>query len=296
MNINFELYRVFYEVAKTGNITKASQSLMISQPAVSKHIKHLEQDLDATLFIRSKKGVTLTENGRTLYKYINQAMTSIQKAETSIEGLKNKEFGTVRIGVSTTLSRYFLLSHLQQFHEKYPNISIEIFTDPTSFMIQDLKQGNIDFILCKIPERKYPDIDTTILDYLHPVFIVGKPYKSLSLQKIPLEMLTEYPLLLPKNCSTTRIMIDHLFLMKNITLHPSMEIASASLLIDFVKIGFGVGIATKEYIRKELNSKKLFVVKTTPSLPRKPFGILKAQDHILSFGAEKLIEMLTNKK
>ena len=74
MNIDFELYRIFYTVANAGNITKASEELHISQPAISKSIKNLENQLGGTLFVRTKRGVNLTEEGKEFYKYIKQAI------------------------------------------------------------------------------------------------------------------------------------------------------------------------------------------------------------------------------
>ena len=75
MNINFELYRIFYTVAVCGNITKASKELMISQPAVTKQLKTLENQLGGELFIRTKKGVILTDNGREIFNYVKHAIT-----------------------------------------------------------------------------------------------------------------------------------------------------------------------------------------------------------------------------
>ena len=92
MNINFELYRIFYTVANHGNITKASEELMISQPAISKSIKNLEEQLGGTLFIRTKRGVILTDEGKEFYKYIKQAMEYITKKGKFEEKTKTKKF------------------------------------------------------------------------------------------------------------------------------------------------------------------------------------------------------------
>ena len=81
MNVNFELYRIFYVVANAGNITKASKELCISQPAVTKQIKQLEDQLGGELFIRTKRGVVLTEEGKEFYKYIKHAIEYINNAE-----------------------------------------------------------------------------------------------------------------------------------------------------------------------------------------------------------------------
>ena len=102
MNIDFELYRVFYAVANTGNITKASNVLNISQPAISKSIKNLEEQLGGKLFVRTKKGVILTEEGKEFYVYIKQAIEYITNAESKFTELINLETGCIRLGINTT--------------------------------------------------------------------------------------------------------------------------------------------------------------------------------------------------
>ena len=108
MNINFELYRIFYVVANHSNITKASEELNISQPAISKSIKNLEDQLGGNLFIRTKRGVILTEEGKEFYNYIKQAMEYINNAEKKFTNLINLETGCIKIGINTTLTKEFL--------------------------------------------------------------------------------------------------------------------------------------------------------------------------------------------
>ena len=122
MNIDFELYRIFYVVANNKNITKASEELNISQPAISKSIKNLEDQLGGQLFVRTKRGVILTEEGKEFYNYIRQAIEYINNAENKFTDLINLETGTIRIGISTTLTKEFLLPYIEEFHDKYPKI------------------------------------------------------------------------------------------------------------------------------------------------------------------------------
>jgi DNA-binding transcriptional LysR family regulator len=93
MNIDFELYRIFYVVAKNGNITKAADELNISQPAISKSIRNLEEQLGGQLFVRTKRGVVLTEEGKEFYKYISKAIEYISSAENKFGELINLEYG-----------------------------------------------------------------------------------------------------------------------------------------------------------------------------------------------------------
>ena len=150
MNIDFELYRIFYVVAKNRNITKASKELNISQPAISKSIKNLEEQLGGQLFFRTKRGVILTDEGKEFYKYISQAIEYIYNAENKFSDLVNLETGCIKIGISTTLTKEFLLPYLEKFHYLYPKIDIQIVTSYTDDLMTKLKNGLIDILILNL--------------------------------------------------------------------------------------------------------------------------------------------------
>ena len=155
MEQNLNHYKIFYEAAKTGNISKAADNLYISQPAVSKSITKLEQSLGQVLFIRSKKGVKLTEEGKTLFEYLKQAFDSIDTAEKTLRQRSRFGIGQLRIGVSTSLCKHILLSYLQDFIRENPHIKVSIECNPTYETIQLLKQDKIDIgLICDTPLEK----------------------------------------------------------------------------------------------------------------------------------------------
>ena len=147
MNIDLELYRVFFVVAKHKHMTKASEELHISQPAISQSIKKLEEQLGGTLFLRSNKGMELTEEGKMFYEYVKGALELINNAENEFTSFKNLDKGEIKIGCSTTLTKLVLLDALKRFHPNYPNININITNDLTSNLINDLKLGKLDFVI-----------------------------------------------------------------------------------------------------------------------------------------------------
>lgn len=292
MNIDFELYRIFYVVAETLNITKASNTLNISQPAVTKHIKNLEDQLGTQLFIRTKRGVILTDTGKEFYNNIKKAITCIDTAEKQIMSEKALETGTIKVGISTTLTRIFLLKYIEMFHKLHPNIIIKIDTDPTSILKKKLKEGLIDIIIAKIPSVIDNELEVIKIDDLHPCFIVNEEYKELIKNKVKIKDLNKYPLLLQNKPSNSRDYIDTFCIKNNIELESIMDISSSSLLVDFVKIGYGVGFVTEEYITKELKNKEVFKLDVEPKLPPIPFGIIKLKDGVLGFGAKQLVGMI----
>lgn len=293
--VDLELYRIFYEVAKAGNITQASNILNISQPAVTKHIKNLEAQIGSPLFYRSRKGVVLNDSGKKLYKYIKQALELITIGEQQVNEYRQLKKGTLKMGVSTTLTKKYLLKYIEEYHKKYPNIIIEISTDPTCQLKEKLRDGQIDFIIAKMPEEKEYDLDYIELGKLEDIFVVNKDYKKLIGEKVTIEELIEYPILLQKEPSSSRELIEQYFKDNNIKMKSTMNIASSNLLIDFVKIGFGVGVTTKEYVKEELNNKELFIVNVTPKLKTRNFGIIKLKDNILTYSAQEMMNLLSKK-
>lgn len=296
MNIDFELYRIFYTVAKNQNITKAAEELNISQPAISKSIKNLEEQLKGQLFIRTKKGVVLTEEGKEFYNYIQKAIEYITSAENKFSELINLETGSIRIGISTTLTKEFLLPYLKEFHKLYPNIDIQIITNISSELIKKLKNGLIDIVITNIVENNIDkDIELIKCKEVTNCFIVNETYKHLLDKELSLKDLNKYPLILQANGSVTRNFINNFAKENNITLKPNIELASYSLVVEFTKIGFGIGLATKEYIQKELDNKELFILKIKEKIPNKYIGITLSKNHLPNFSTKKLIEIITKK-
>lgn len=168
-------YKIFYEVAQNGNISKAAEALYISQPAVSKSITKLEQALGHTLFIRSKKGVKLTEEGLTLFEYLTKAFDSIDTAEKTLKRISQFGMGQIRIGVSSSLCKHILLSYLQDFIRDNPHVKVSIACNPTFETIQLLKQEKIDIgLICDTPlDKQYHFMP---LRSIHDTFVTTQTY------------------------------------------------------------------------------------------------------------------------
>lgn len=297
MNIDFELYRIFYVVANNGNITKASEELNISQPAISKSIKNLEEQLGGALFVRTKRGVILTNEGKEFYNYIKHAIEYINNAENKFTDLINLKTGRINIGISNTLTREFLLPYIEIFHEKYPKIDIQIDTDLTTNLITKLRNGLIDLIISNMNGGKYDDdLDITICSEVHNCFVVNSKFKELASKVISFSELNKYPLVLQTKGSNARSFLDNLMREHGVILKPNIELAGYTLVVEFTKMGFGVGYVTREYIEKELKNKELYEIKTKEKIPSRSIGLITSKNHIPSFSTKKLIEIITKKR
>lgn len=296
MNINLDLYKVFYHVAKNKNITKAANELMITQPGISKAIKNLEEQLGCSLFIRTKSGVILTDEGKIFYDQIKQAIEIIDSAEDKLKEMINLEFGSLNIGVSNTIVKKYLMPYIKKFHDKYPNIKITIYTNPTMYLIQRMRHGIVDFIILNMPYDVPSDMDTYKLIDVHDCFIATDKFGELRDKTVALQELNNYPLILISQGSNTRYSLDNFTSSLGFSFSPEMDLSSYSLVTDFTKMGFGIGIATKEYLDTELDDGTLFEVKTEPKLPTRYIGVMHLKNKILSKCSQEFLSMLDEKK
>ncbi len=295
MNISFDYYKIFYIVAKTGNITKAAEELMISQPAISKCIKLLEEQLGGQLFVRTKRGVTLTEEGKEFYKYISHAIEYINNAESKFTEMIHLDVGTIRIGSSTTLTKKFLMPFIEIFHEKYPNINIQIETHMSGVLLNRLRQGLIDLVILNLPYHDDNDIELIKVKEVRDCFIVGKKYQNLLTKKLSLQEISNYPLVFQAKGSTTRRFLDEYASSQNIVFKPDIELAGFSLVTEFTRMGFGIGYATEDYIKEDLKQGNLLKLNINFELPKREIGIAYSKKYIPSFCTKKLIEIILNK-
>ena len=290
--INLELYRIFYVVAESGNITKASKKLCISQPAVTKQIKNLESQLNTPLFIRTKKGVILNECGQKIFLNIKQALTLLDETNQMIKDFTQFNTGTIKIGISTTLMKKYLLKYIEVFHNNYPNIIIDIYTDPTKELIKKLKSGTIDLIIGKFPDSFDNDLNYYELGKSKYIFIANKKYFDLENLTLKITDLKNYPILLQEYPSNSRISALKYFEDNNIKIEPKMNIASSSLLIDFINLGYGIGYVTELYVQEELRKGNIIRVNVVPQPSNISFGIISLKNNIMTNHCKKFVEIL----
>lgn len=279
MNINLELYKIFYYVAKNESITRAANELAISQPAISKSIKTLENQINTSLFIRKRDGVILTEAGETIYKKIKEAIDLIDSAENDLKVLTNMESGTINIGASKTIIHEYLMPYIKSFHKKYPKITIRIFTDKTSDLIKKAKIGLIDVIFTNLPYNLPSDFKEIKLMDLHDCLVANSNFKYLKRKKISKKELEKLPLLILTKGATTRIRLDDYCVENNINIKPEMEFGSNTLIKEFTEAGFGIGMLTEEHIKKELENGTLFKLDIELPLKEKYLGLVFNEDN-----------------
>ena len=265
MNVDLELYRVFYTVAKHNHMTKASEELHISQPAISQSIKKLEDQLGGTLFLRSNKGMSLTSEGKMFYEYVKGALELISNAENEFTSFKDLSKGEIKIGCSTTLTKLILINSLKEFHKDYPNININIINDLTSNFINDLKLGKLDFVIFNESNIKENNLNLEKIKELKQGFIYNPEFYDDKINSF--EDLNNVSLILQKEEANSRKLLDYVALQHNVKLVPKMEVVSQELITEFTNIGLGIGFSIIDLAKRNYkNLKELDINKKIPNI------------------------------
>ena len=272
MDINYELYKVFYYVATTLSFSEASKQLFISQSAVSQAIKTLEKKLEQTLFIRSTKKVQLTPEGEILLRHIEPAINLIQRGETQLVDAVSTG-GQIRIGASDTICRYFLVPYLEKFHKDFPNTHIKVTNQTSMKCVELLETGQVDCIVINYPNSNLSNQYTIKkIASFNDVFVANATFNELQNKKTALKDLLNYPILMLEKQTTTSEFLHNLFQQHQLDLVPEVELTSNDLLLDLAKIGLGIAFVPDYCISKV--SKDLFCVETKEKLPSRELAIV----------------------
>ncbi|MCL2752227.1 MAG: LysR family transcriptional regulator [Firmicutes bacterium] len=285
------LYKVFYAVAKSGSLTKASKELYISQPAVSQAVKQLESQLGGRLFVRTPKGMKLTEDaGETMFGYIEQAMELIKAAENNFYRMKKLAVGTIHIGASDTLIKHHLLKGIDRYHEIYPQIRLQITNCTSMESLAYLKAGSVDIAFVNLP---VPDdgLNVRVCAEVTDSFMTGRELAHLAKTVQPLAALNDHNLIMLEQRSNSRRMISDFAKSKGIELKPDIELGSLDLLADFAEKGLGVACLPREYALDKLELGDLVEIRTTPALPPRKIGLLTVRSVPLSFALKEFIAL-----
>ena len=293
MNVNLELYKAFYYVGKNKSISKAADELMISQPAISRSVKTLEEQLNVNLFIRKRDGVELSEAGLLIFDKIKNAIMLIENVENEISSFKKLDFGYINIGASKTILHEFLMKYITEFHKEYPNIVIRVYTDKTSILIKKSKIGLIDIIFTNLDDTDYSDFKNVRLIKINDCLAVNESYSNLKDKVISNKELEELPFILLTKGATSRNIFDNVCNKNDIRINPIMEFGSNSLVKEFTLSGFGVGLLTEEFVKDEIKSGKLIKLNTKLNLGSKYIGMLYTKESI-NYAAKEFISHIKN--
>lgn len=263
--VDFELYRIFVVVAEEENITKASEKLNISQPAVTKHIKNLEDQLSVKLFERKSKGLQLTKEGIELYQKLRTHIEELNKIENQFDNVKS-----INIGTHNHMGSCIFGKAINEYCLKYPEVTLNLICDENAKMMKMLQNGELDIVFSKKDNNGLlENIKYTKIGYLHDVIIANKNSKF-SNEELNSENIEKYIIYTPRKYAQAVERIKETVPNKTLNLRNS----SYKTILELASSGNALGLITREYVDEDTYKKmNLIEVKTSLNLGEIEYGI-----------------------
>ena len=273
MEQHLSQYRIFYEVARCGNISRAAKELYISQPAISKAIGKLEESLGTRLFLRNSRGVQLTPEGNVLFQHVAAAFDSLSRGEKELKRIHDFHIGQLKIGVSNTLCKYVLLPYLKSFVEKYPHVNITIESQSTAHTLEMLEARKIDIGLVAEPRARRGLNFTPVME-IHDGFVCTPAYmENLTLREGPApDIFKTGNIMLLDRGNMCRKHLDTYLSDRDIEVNQLLEVTDMALLIEFARIGLGIACVILDFVSDDLKNGTLMEVPLDAPIPRRVIG------------------------
>lgn len=308
-------YHIFNAVAETGNLSKAAKLLYISQPAISRAVSKLEHSLSVKLFIRGSRGVRLTEEGRLLYEHTKTAFDSLRQVEEDLRRMNTLGIRTLRIGASSMLCKHILIPQLQNFIQKQPHIQVTVCCRSSSELITLLENKKIDIALISQPDSLHA-LDYFPLAEVENTFVATESYLNHLTQRIsevsdPVTTkgrrsttgknvssiqtwLKEGLLLLPGETNISRLCVNRYFNNQHLETGHTLELNDMQQLIDFSKVGIGIGCVIKEFVQNELAERSLTELPLPEKIQKRSIGLAYSKTSLQAAPVQTFIDFISS--
>ena len=292
MDINLEYYRVFYQVSRLGSITLAAEQLCISQPAVSQAIKQLEKALNSQLFVRTSKGVRLTQEGEQLYAYVERGLENILDGERMLKRMQELDTGEVRIGASDMTLQFYLLPYLEAFHEDYPKVKVIVSNAPTPETMTSLLEDRIDFGVVSTPLEAEYEVERIPVRPIRNVFVAGDKFSYLRGKKLDYKILETMPCIFLEGNTSTRTFTDEYLEARGVKVEPEFELATSDMIVQFALRNLGIGCVVEDFAAEKLETGELFCLEFEDEMPMRQMCIVIDKRSPMSPAGRKLLDMM----
>jgi len=295
VDIALDWYKTFLAVAKCQSMSQASRALSVSQPAVSQTIRQLEHRLGAKLFVRHAKGMSLTEEGEALYRYVDRALALINAAQGHFHQLRELTAGQLRIGASDSLCKHWLLPRLERFHHAHPAVGIRVTNRTSSETMALLARGDADIGLVNLPIAISEAYTVREIARVQDCFVYSPRFYPHMPARLGWEELARMPLILLESASATRRELDALAAPRGVRWTPEIELGSLDLLVEFALGGLGVAAAVAEFVAPQLAGGALRRVELDPPIPLRAIGMVWHKEVPLPHAAKAFMEGFVEK-
>ena len=302
MDINYEYYKIFYNVAKYGGFTAAAEKTYSNQPNLTRTIKKLEKELGVSLFYKSGRHVRLTSEGAELYAKIAVAVEQIENAEREISEFSALEGGYLAVSASEVALHKSLLPALEVYKKAHPKIKILLSNHSSPQALAALKNGQCELAVISVAEAFDPAFEYEKIADCRDVPVCRKNFfdgadgadgvsKPAADRTYTIAELAAFPLISLGRQTASYETYAEFFRARGLDFRPAAEVATADQILPLVDYNLGVGLVPDVFLKK--SAAKYLRLKTDTPLPSRSIYLVRRAKQPVSFAARSLIRLLT---
>ena len=289
MYVSYDRYRIFYYVAKYGNISQAAKVLLSNQPNLTRIIKNLEGELGCTLFARTSRGMKLTPEGQRLYDHVRIAVEHIEAGEAEINENRSLHSGTIFVAASEVALRCLLLPVLKKYRTLYPGVHIRISNHSTPQAISALKEGTADIAVVTTPTVQAASLAETLVKPITEAAVCSPYFTDLTGRQVSLADLVHFPLISLGKDTKSFAFFSGLFTEHGLPYQPDIEAFTADQILPMVQADLGVGFVPEEFLQ---DSSGVCKIDLKEPIPKRHIALIKRKEQPLSVAAKELVHMI----
>ncbi|MBI1746190.1 MAG: LysR family transcriptional regulator [Acidobacteria bacterium] len=286
--MNLRQLEMFQAIVDSGSFTKAGEKLYVSQSAISRQIKILEEELGDRLFMRVKKRVVLTPAGEILTKYSNKLFRDLKDTVMAIAETHELARGQLRIGGVMSVCTYLLPRVLARYKALHPRVDLSVITGSSEKITQQILTNQLDLGVLTLPVTQ-PELQSIPAIHEEMVVVMPTRHPLAKAKYVRVQDLAPYRLILFERGSVSRRVLDKFFEKGQVIPKVAMEIENVEIIKPLVAIGLGITIIPYQSVLDEVRRGKLHYAKFTPRLFRELGLVYMNSDYI----PKALQEMIT---
>ncbi len=243
--------RYFKRVAEMGSVSKAAAALSVAQPAISRQIAHLEDELGTPLFYRNGRGVTMTEAGQALFARASTVLEELRRAEHEVRDMIGVARGTVTLGTPPTVAQVFVVPLIKRLRTHHADLSLEVAEAFSGYVNEWLTNGALDVaVLYDAPRTRHLVTEDLVTEKLFYIAAADPAQPD----EVRLKDLRDVPLILPRRPHGLRLLIDRMAGLEGVELDVVSEIDALSVIRELVAAGVGGTILPYASVHKEVEA------------------------------------------
>jgi LysR family transcriptional regulator, transcriptional activator of the cysJI operon len=291
---NLERLRVFHAIAQAESFTKAAELLHLTQPGLSKHIKHLEEELGVPLFDRMARKVSLTSAGEILYEAAREVIASVASAEQRIQELAGLRRGRLRVGASFPVGLYVLPRLLAAYRKQYPDIKVTLAISTTANIEAKVLDNKIDFGLVSA-DVQHPKLLTLAFMTDELVVIVPPEHKWAHRRNVRAQELSAETFIVAARGAGARATVEERLKAKGIALQNVLDFVNAEGVKHAVEAGLGISIQPRGIVQREIEAGSLAALRLADMDSEIQYVYICRKKQYPSSAQRAFVEMLANR-